>query len=79
MVKENRKQDNNVIIEQRDIFFFYRPKVDTEEVEDIEDVQRFYMIMVSEEEGKDQCQNQKQKQKDLQVILDRTKKTTRSY
>lgn len=51
MVKENHKQDNNVIIEKGDIFFFYRPKVDTEEVEDIEDVQRFYMIMVSEEEG----------------------------
>jgi hypothetical protein len=37
------------------------------------------MIMVSEEEGKDQGQKQKQKQKDLQVVLDRTKKTTRSY
>lgn len=25
-------------------FFFYRPKIDTEEVKDIEDVQRFYMV-----------------------------------
>lgn len=51
MVKENRNQDN-VIIEQGDRFFFYRPKVDTEEVEDIEDIQRFYMIMTSEEKEK---------------------------
>ena len=32
------------IIEQGDVFFFYRPKIDTEEVKDIEDVQRFYMV-----------------------------------
>ena len=36
--------DKSKIIEQGDIFFFYRPKVDTEEVEDLKDVQRFYMI-----------------------------------
>jgi hypothetical protein len=33
------------IIESGDIFFFYRPKIDTEEVKDIEDVQRFYMVI----------------------------------
>src|SRR5919199_4131860 len=39
------KEDNgNKIIEHGDIFFFYRPKVGTDEVEDIEDVQRFYMV-----------------------------------
>ena len=32
------------IIEHGDIFFFYRPKVGTEEVEGIKDVQRFYMV-----------------------------------
>jgi hypothetical protein len=42
MVKKDNKESQ--IIEHGDIFFFYRPKVDTEEVEDIEDVQRFYMI-----------------------------------
>src|SRR5919198_1361113 len=42
MVKGDNKESQ--IIEHGDIFFFYRPKVGTEEVEDIEDVQRFYMI-----------------------------------
>jgi Protein of unknown function (DUF2795) len=32
------------VIEHGDIFFFYRPKVGREEVNDIEDVQRFYMV-----------------------------------
>jgi len=35
------KEKGSEIIEQGDIFFFYRPKVDTEEVEHIKDVQRF--------------------------------------
>ena len=45
--KYNSKDDNDDtkrIIESGDIFFFYRPKIDTEEVKDIEDVQRFYMV-----------------------------------
>jgi len=41
MVKVDKESQ---IIEHGDIFFFYRPKVGTEEVEDIGDVQRFYMI-----------------------------------
>jgi Protein of unknown function (DUF2795) len=45
------KEGNSEIIEHGDIFFFYRPKVGTEEVEDIEDVQRFYMI-TSSQDGK---------------------------
>jgi Protein of unknown function (DUF2795) len=50
------KEDNNEsqIIEHGDIFFFYRPKVGTEEVEGIGDVQRFYMITSPEEKGKRQ-------------------------
>src|SRR5215212_852676 len=48
MVKEDKKSIE--IIEQGDIFFFYRPKVDTEEVKDIKDVQRFYMVTTPEEE-----------------------------
>jgi hypothetical protein len=51
MVKEEDKVSE--IIEQGDIFFFYRPKVDTEEVKSIEDVQRFYMVTSPEEEKKD--------------------------
>src|SRR5919107_1399783 len=52
MVKEDKKKkkNNTKIIEQGDIFFFYRPKVDTEEVKDIKDVQRFYMVTSPEEE-----------------------------
>lgn len=38
-------------IEQGDIFFFYRPKVGKEEVGELADVQRFYMVM-SPESGK---------------------------
>ena len=33
------------VIEHGDIFFLYRPKIDTEEVKDIESVQRFYMVI----------------------------------
>jgi hypothetical protein len=33
------------IIEHGDIFFFYRPKIDAQQVKDIENVQRFYMVM----------------------------------
>jgi hypothetical protein len=50
MVKEDKKSIE--IIEQGDIFFFYRPKIDTEEVKDIKDVQRFYMVTTPEEEEK---------------------------
>lgn len=39
--KDNK---NDRFIESGDIFFFYRPKIDTEEVKDIEDVQRFYIV-----------------------------------
>src|SRR5919107_2962523 len=41
--------DKSKIIEQGDIFFFYRPKVDTEEVKGIKDVQRFYMVVSPED------------------------------
>ncbi|HJY14481.1 MAG TPA: DUF2795 domain-containing protein [Nitrososphaeraceae archaeon] len=44
MAKVSTVNDKSKIIEQGDIFFFYRPKVDAEEVEDLGDVQRFYMI-----------------------------------
>ena len=40
----SKNHDSERFIESGDIFFFYRPKIDTEEVKDIEDVQRFYMV-----------------------------------
>jgi hypothetical protein len=48
MVKEDKGSE---VIEHGDIFFFYRPKVGTEEVKDVEDVQRFYMVTAPEENG----------------------------
>ncbi len=45
-----KKENDSKTIEHGDIFFFYRPKVGTEEVEGIEDVQRFYMVTSSAEE-----------------------------
>jgi hypothetical protein len=32
------------ILEQGDIYFFYRPKKDAEEVKGVEDVRRFFMV-----------------------------------
>jgi hypothetical protein len=52
MAKVRTTNDNSKIIEQGDVFFFYRPKVDTEEVEDLSDVQRFYMITAPEDNNK---------------------------
>jgi hypothetical protein len=43
--KDNK---NDRFIENGDIFFFYRPKIDTKEVKDIEDVQRFYMVICND-------------------------------
>jgi len=37
------------VVEQGDIFFFYRPKVGTEEVSNADDVQRFYMVTAPED------------------------------
>lgn len=42
------RAEKSKIIEQGDIFFFYRPRVGVEEVHDIEDIQRFYMVTVPE-------------------------------
>jgi hypothetical protein len=46
---EMAKEDRSEVIEQGDMFFFYRPKVDAEEVENIKDVQRFYMVTSAKE------------------------------
>jgi hypothetical protein len=49
MVNRNNRSE---IIEQGDIFFFYRPKVGTEEVKGLKDVQRFYIIVLPEDNDK---------------------------
>jgi DNA-binding PadR family transcriptional regulator len=40
------------ILEQGDIFFFFRPKVSAKDIKSIEDVRRFYMVLSPEEEQK---------------------------
>jgi hypothetical protein len=50
--QENQMNTNNFnndnpepeILEQGDIYFFYRPKEGVEEVKGIEDVRRFFMV-----------------------------------
>jgi len=59
-VKDNSGSNNNSnnnndntqseILEQGDIYFFYRPKKGAEEVKGIEDVRRFFMVTAPEEE-----------------------------
>jgi hypothetical protein len=43
------REDKSKIVEQGDIFFFYRPRVGTKEVSHVADVQRFYMVIAPEE------------------------------
>src|SRR5215207_2331980 len=40
------------ILEQGDIFFFFRPKVSATDIKSIDDVRRFYMVLCPEEEQK---------------------------
>ena len=40
------------ILEQRDIFLFFRPKVSSKDIKSIEDVRRFYMVLSPEYEQK---------------------------
>ena len=39
-----RRMERAKILEHGDIFFFYRPKIGVQEVKDIGNVQRFYMV-----------------------------------
>jgi hypothetical protein len=43
------REDKSQVMEQGDVFFFYRPKVGTEEVGGVDDVQRFYMVTASDD------------------------------
>jgi hypothetical protein len=49
--KQVNDNDEAEILEQGDVYFFYRPKKAAEEVKGIEDVRRFFMITVPEENG----------------------------
>ncbi len=40
------------ILEQGDIFLFFRPKVSSKDIKSIEDVRRFYMVLSPEDEQK---------------------------
>jgi hypothetical protein len=48
--KNNNDNTQSEILEQGDIYFFYRPKKGAEEVKGIEDVRRFFMVTAAEEE-----------------------------
>lgn len=57
---DSKNYDSKRVLESGDIFFFYRPKIDTEEVHDIDDVQRFYMITckdINNDENKNRNNN----------------------
>jgi hypothetical protein len=47
--KDNNTTNNDAeILEQGDIYFFYRPKKGAERVKGIEDVRRFFMVTAPE-------------------------------
>ena len=49
-----------MVLEQGDIYFFYRPKKDAEEVKGIEDVRRFFMVTAPEKDGEQNNNNKSQ-------------------
>jgi len=56
--KGKQHNDNNgaEILEQGDIYFFYRPKKAAEEVKGIEDVRRFFMVTAPEQNSSNNSQ-----------------------
>ena len=57
--KNNGDNPQPEVLEQGDIYFFYRPKKDAEQVKGIEDVRRFFMVTgpeKSEKENSDKSQ-----------------------
>ena len=67
-INANSNNDNNSssmdaeILEQGDIYFFYRPKKAAEEVKGIEDVRRFFMVTAPEQEENNNNNNSKKNQ-----------------
>jgi hypothetical protein len=54
---DNDNNDNNTnpdaeILEQGDIYFFYRPKKDTKQVKGLEDIRRFFMVTAPEKRSR---------------------------
>ena len=45
MAKRQSDGNDHEILEKGDVFFFYRPKVETDAAHGLDDVQRFYMIV----------------------------------
>ena len=43
--KAANRADPGRILEQGDVFFFYRPRVDRNRMRGLEDVQRFYLVL----------------------------------
>jgi hypothetical protein len=56
MSQKEQNEDNisnkvqSEMLEQGDIFFFYRPKVRSEQVRGIEDIRRFFLVLAPEQE-----------------------------
>jgi len=61
--KDGKHNSESDILEEGDIYFFYRPKKDSSEVKDIDDIRRFFMVTSSEKrEGKKNKDQKKQSQ-----------------
>ena len=45
MARQQKSDQRTEVVEHGDIYFFYRPKVDTDEAEGLEDVQRFHIVL----------------------------------
>ncbi len=56
-IKANNNGSRTEILEQGDIYFFYRPKKGAEEVRGIEDVRRFFMVTAPEEQENNSKKN----------------------
>ncbi len=41
---ENKEGENSLILEQGDIYFFYRPKKNSFDLKGMEDIRRFFMV-----------------------------------
>jgi hypothetical protein len=50
-IQKDNNHANIEILEYGDIYFFYRPKKNSEEVKGIEDIRRFFMVTAPEETG----------------------------
>jgi hypothetical protein len=64
MSERNQSNTTNLqpqVLEQGDIYFFYRPKKDAQEVKGVEDVRRFFMVTAPEKEVKEQQENNNNK------------------